>query len=233
MTKNTSPHPAAANIWSWSLHRWLMRAAPNGTCERVARSSSNSCHSPNLHLGLGRSGAQTLHAFSFNCVNGYLCVCERAQSKVAVRKQVVTNALGHGFRLKERVLEGQRNAKNENKAWGMTALRSRSELEDTLAELCFLRFLGGLFTLYFGDFHSFFKAQGRIVLSGKHSEIQIHTLQKWVKGAAWKPLYPLISCSNASGHSALESEGLNKTKINIPHLEKYANMTYRCNQIVL
>lgn len=117
MAKNTSPHPAAANIWTWSLRRWLMRAAPNGTCECVARSSFNSCHLPNFHLGLGRSSARTLHAFFFNCVKGYLRVCHvRSQSNVAVWKQVVTNAFRRGFRWKE----AQRNAKNENKAWGMT-----------------------------------------------------------------------------------------------------------------
>lgn len=35
---------ATENIWSQSLHHWLLRAAPNGTCECVMRSGSNSCY---------------------------------------------------------------------------------------------------------------------------------------------------------------------------------------------
>lgn len=60
----------------------------------------------------------------------------------------------------------------------------------------------------------------------------MHMLQKWVKGAAWKPLYPSISCRNTSGHSVWESECLNTTQINISPSEKYANMALRCNLIV-
>lgn len=46
-------------------------------------------------------------------------------------------------------------------------------------------------------------------------------LQKWVKGAAWKPLDPSI----------WESESLNTTQINISPSEKYANTALPCNLI--
>lgn len=112
---------------------------------------------PNLLLWVWEDAARwTLHAFPFNCVNG--CSCPSAKEPESnVRKCEKKKQKTKWWPTLEvvAVVDERRNVKNENKAWGISVRRTRSELKGTLAELCCLRVGGGkgggVFTLRFGD----------------------------------------------------------------------------------